>query len=288
MHEAVFRLLTTYPTKPYYEYDRPLREITQSLALLGLWRAKFFDKAALRGGTALRIMYGLDRFSKDLDFSLIAPKKGFELARYMAAMKEELSAFGFNVQDKQTDKEIYTVGKSAFLKEGTLRELLVIETVEEIRPRVQKGKVVKIKLEVDTDPPSGISTEIRYLLSPIPFAVRVSVLPDLFAGTMHAVLCQNGESQSQGEDWYDFVWCAINHPELNLTYLEQRMRQSGHWQMKTSLTLQAFQVLLSERIDQLDIDQARYETRSSVMNPEILSTWSLKYFRALASRIREV
>ncbi|VAW76979.1 FIG00678143: hypothetical protein, partial [hydrothermal vent metagenome] len=70
----------------------------QEIALLGLWRGKFFEKAAFYGGTALRILYGLDRFSEDLDFSLRAPMRGFELDKYSPALEKELRAFGFDVR----------------------------------------------------------------------------------------------------------------------------------------------------------------------------------------------
>jgi len=68
MHEAVTRMLAKYEPKSVDDSVRALREIIQEVALLGLWRAKFFEHAAFYGGTALRILYGLVRFSEDLDF----------------------------------------------------------------------------------------------------------------------------------------------------------------------------------------------------------------------------
>lgn len=288
MHEAVSRMLAKYQCKSLDDYSQALREIMQEVALLGLWRAKFFDKAAFYGGTALRILYGLDRFSEDLDFSLISTMEDFDLARYTAALQQELSGFGFNVRVEQVDKAVETAVQSAFLKGDTRSELLVIETAEEIVRQVPRGQVVKIKLEVDTEPPPGFATHTRYLLNPIPFAVRTYVLPDLFAGKMHAVLCRRRKNRVKGRDWYDLVWYCANHPELHLAHLEHRMRQSGHWREGASLTPQSFQQLLQEGIDRLNVDQARAEVMPFVRSPEMLALWSRDFFRDIGSQIRIV
>ena len=183
----------------------------------------------------MRILYGLDRFSEDLDFSLLAPDPAFRIDRYASQLEEEIAAFGFKVHIERIGKSVTTAVESAFLKADTVRELLVIEAGQDIARQIPKGRVLKIKLEVDTDPPAGFATQTRYLLRPIPFAVRVYVLPDLFAGKMHALLCRRWKNRVKGRDWYDLVWYAANHPELNLPHLEKRMRQSGHWKGEASL-----------------------------------------------------
>jgi len=200
MHEAVARMLAKYEPKSVDDSVRALREIIQEVALLGLWRSKFFEHAAFYGGTALRILYGLDRFSENLDFSLLEPSPDFNLARYTASLEEELSAFGFNVRVEMVDKAVESAVQSAFLKANTRNELLVIETGGELA-----GQVLKVKIEVDTEPPTGFTTSTRYLLQPIPFAVRSYSLPDLFAGKMHALLFRRWKNRVKGRDWYDFV-----------------------------------------------------------------------------------
>ena len=151
-----------------------------------------------------------------------------------------------------------------------------------------KGKLLRVKMEVDTDPPSGFSTEARYLLQPIPFAVRSFVLPDLFAGKMHAILCRKWKSRVKGRDWYDLVWYAANHPELHLEHLEQRMRQTGHWKGNDPLTQEKFQELLGNTINKLDVKQARREVEPFVKSPENLSIWSREFFLDVALRIKVV
>jgi hypothetical protein len=286
MHEAITRMLARYEPKSVDDSVRALREIIQEVALLGLWRAKFFEHAAFYGGTALRILYGLDRFSEDLDFSLLKPSPDFNLARYTASLEEELQAFGFNVRVEMIDKAVESAVQSAFLKANTRNELLVIETGEELTGQVAAGQLLKVKIEVDTDPPSGFSTQTRYLLQPIPFAVRSYSLPDLFAGKMHAILFRKWKNRVKGRDWYDLVWYAANHPRLNLAHLEQRMRQTGHWSGDKNLSPVIFTDLLFEAIDRLDVNQARKDVAPFVKDQQLLALWSHDFFQDVASRIK--
>jgi len=288
MHEAISKMLAKYDCRRLDDYVHALREILQEVALLGLWRAKFFEKAAFYGGTALRILYGLDRFSEDLDFSLLTPMADFDLGRYTSSLQKEIEAFGFDVWIEKRDKAILSPIQSAFLKADTRNQLLVIEAGKEIVRQLPKGQLLRIRLEVDTDPPSGFTTHTRYLLQPIPFAVRVFVVPDLFAGKLHAVLCRRWKNRVKGRDWYDLIWYAANHPELNLYHLEQRMRQTGDWQDKTPLTPDRFRLLMEEAVKNLDVNQARRDVIPFTRNPDALTVWSRDFFRDVADRIRFV
>jgi len=288
MHEAVSRMLSKYECRGINDYINALREILQEVALLGLWRSKFFEKAAFYGGTALRVLYGLDRFSEDMDFSLLEPLDSFDITGYTAFIQRETKGFGFDVRVERIDKAVQSPIQSAFLKANTRNQLLVIETGEEILHAIPKGQILKIKLEVDTDPPPDFATQTRYLLQPIPFAVRAFALPDLFAGKMHAILCRTWKSRVKGRDWYDLVWYAANHPELHLYHLEQRMRQTGNWKDDAPLTSERFQILLTKAINNLDVDQIRREVETFIKNPKNLSIWSRDFFLDVALRIKVV
>ena len=286
MHNALKRMLDTYQPQSIDDSVRALREIIQEVALLGLWRARFFEHAAFYGGTALRILYGLDRFSEDLDFSLLKPSDSFELARYTASLEEELAAFGFNVRVEMIGKGVDTAIQSAFLKANTRNELLVIELGEQLAGQISAGQLLKVKIEVDTDPPAGFSTSTRYLLQPIPFAVRTYALPDLFAGKMHALLFRKWKNRVKGRDWYDFVWYAANHPRLNLAHLEQRMRQTGHWTGERPLSAEEFRNLLSDAIERLDVSQAYSDVAPFIKDRQMLSLWSHDFFHDVARRVQ--
>lgn len=286
MQSAVAQMLARYDCRSSDDYVRALREILQEIALLGLWRSKFFEKAAFYGGTSLRILYGLDRFSEDLDFSLLEPLPDFELAGYSTALEKELKAFGFDVRVEQKNKSVATAVQSAFLKADTVNQLLVIQAGADIARQIPPGQVIRIKLEVDTDPPGGFATESRYLLQPLPFSVRSYTLPDLFAGKMHALLCRRWKNRVKGRDWYDLVWYCARYPQLHLAHLEQRMRQSGHWAEETPLTTEALREFLQQAIDQLDVDQARNDVLPFVRDPAALEVWSREFFADIVQRIQ--
>jgi hypothetical protein len=144
---------------------------------------------------------------------------------------------------------------------------------------------LKIKLEVDTNPPPGFSTETRFMLQPIPFSVRAYAPPSLFAGKMHAVLCRKWGSRAKGRDWYDLVWYVGRNIPLDLRHLESRMLQSGHWSADSRLNESEFRLLLGEAIDSLDTESARSEVQRFLTNPAAVEVWSRDFFRSVADRI---
>jgi predicted nucleotidyltransferase component of viral defense system len=288
MHDAIANMLSKYDWRNPNDYINAMREILQEVALLGLWRGKFFEKAAFYGGTALRIIYGLDRFSEDMDFSLLKPVDTFDITGYASFLQKECEAFGFDVRFEKVENTRQSQIQSAFLKTDTRKQLLIIETEEDIIQAIPKGKLIKIRLEVDTDPPSGFNTETRFILNPIPFAVRVFTLPDLFAGKMHAILCRKWKNRVKGRDWYDLVWYTANSPDLHLKHLEQRMVQTKDWASDSPLTESAFREMLTKRINILEIAKVRKEVEPFVREPENLSIWSREFFLDIASRVNIV
>ncbi|MCK4303689.1 MAG: nucleotidyl transferase AbiEii/AbiGii toxin family protein, partial [Candidatus Eisenbacteria sp.] len=178
MHEAIRTMLDGYACRTRDDYVNAVREILQEVALLGLWRSKFFEHAAFYGGTALRILHGLDRYSEDMDFSLLGPNSSFSLDFYGDALKREIGSFGFSVEFTSRQEARTGAIASAFLKANAIRQLLEIEAPEELLEGLHPAKTLKIKLEVDTNPPGGFETEMQYVLQPFPFAVRVYNLPD--------------------------------------------------------------------------------------------------------------
>lgn len=288
MNPALRQMLDAYPCQTRDDFTNALREILQQLALLGLWRSKFFEHAAFYGGTALRILHGLDRYSEDLDFSLLKANARFSLQPYGNALRRELASFGFEVDFETRIKKTDTRIESAFLKANTLNQLLVIKPGAGILDGQHAREILKVKLEVDTEPPAGFRTVSRPVLLPIPFSVNVYDLPDLFAGKMHAILCRKWKSRVKGRDWYDLVWYIARHPQLHLSHLEQRMRQSGDWREQGPLTSQMLMTLLKDAVHTLDVDYARQEVSRFVRDPASLEVWSTDFFRQIIDRIQFV
>lgn len=288
MNPAIKRMLERYSRDTSEENLAALREILQQLALLGLWRAKFFERAAFYGGSALRILYGLDRYSEDLDFSLLMPEQSFSLARYGSALERELASFGFEVSFEPVHKSQRSRIESAFLKTNTLKQMILIDADREWLGGVQSEQKLKIRLEVDVDPPGGFDTEARPILQPVPFAVRAYSLPDLFAGKMHALLCRRWRNRVKGRDWYDFVWYVANYPQLHLAHLEQRMRQSGDHTSETALSPDLFREIARAAVRQLNVAHAREEVLPFLVDRRSVEICSADFFDSVIDKVELV
>jgi hypothetical protein len=281
IHPALTGLIDRYQPQSSNDYQNAVREIAQEIALLGLWRTPFYDHAAFYGGSALRIFHGLQRFSEDLDFSLLQPKPDFSLKAYLGAVADELAAWGFEFRAEGIEKAHPSPIESAFLKGSTVINLLQIGAPPEIAARLPKGQLIRIKLEIDTDPPPGATTEMLTRLVPTPHQVRVYDLPSLFAGKLHAVLCRNWKSRVKGRDFYDLVWYVGRRIPLNLAHLEARMRQSGDWPIETPLDAPGLRKRLEERFASIRFDQAKEDIAPFLKDPRELSLWSEGFFMDL-------
>ncbi|CAN5269344.1 nucleotidyl transferase AbiEii/AbiGii toxin family protein [soil metagenome] len=288
MDEAINIMLARYNCQSYNDYTNALKEITQEITLLALWRAKFFEKAAFYGGTALRILYGLDRFSEDLDFSLLKSDKNFKLTPYFSSIKAELTSFGFDVVLDEIKKSKLTAIQSAFLKLGTKEHLLKIRAPDWLQKTIHNMELLKIKFEIDIDPPGGFNTEAKLLLQPIPFMVNTYQLPDLFAGKLHAILCRQWQGRVKGRDWYDLVWYVGRNIPVDLNHLEKRLQQSGHWQLSQSLTHKDLTALLINRIEQIDFAVAAEEVMPFITDHHSVQLWSKAFFTEVVARIQTV
>lgn len=285
MNAALQTLLDRYQPQTAADWENALREIVQELALLGLWRSKFYEHAAFYGGTALRIFHGLRRFSEDLDFSLLKPNADFDLAPHLEAVRSELTSFGFTFEVGQKIKQIETPIESAFIKGSTRINLLEIGAPTGLPERFSTTQKLKIKLELDTDPPAGAETTVETLLVPIPFQVRLYTLPSLFAGKLHAVLCRNWKTRVKGRDFYDFVWYLGKKVPVHLGHLQKRMEQTGHWERELRLDLAALKALLTAKFREVDFEQAKNDVSPFLRDADELALWSADFFIGLLDRI---
>jgi predicted nucleotidyltransferase component of viral defense system len=275
MNRVVEQMLQRIPVGSTTQGSQALREVMQEIALSGLYRRGFFGKAAFYGGTCLRIFHQLPRFSEDLDFSLLQSDPAFSLEPYLHGLEEEFAALGIRVEVKVKNKTTQSAILSAFLKTTT--------TI--IQLAIGEAKMLRIKLEVDTDPPPGFHTEEQLLLQPYSFYVKCFCLPDLFAGKMHAVLFRQWQQRVKGRDWFDLEWYVRQAIPLHLDHLAERARQSGHWPVDQPFTAADLQTLLVERINSLNVTSARLDIERFIADPEPLAIWSQDYFAQLARRI---
>lgn len=275
--------LDSYKPSNKDEALQALREIMQEIALAGLYRGGFFEKAAFYGGTALRIFYGLDRFSEDLDFSLLEINPDFDLEKYLDGVRNEFEALGMHVSLKEKKKTNQTNIESAFLKSETAWKELVLEGIIPQNGLDQVANI-KIKLEIDMKPPLGFETEEKLLLNPFSFYVKCFRLPYLFAGKMHALLFRKWGNNVKGRDWYDFEWYVKKGIPLDLDHFALRAFDSGDLKEKT-ITEAAFKERLANRIDTVNMDRVKADIGRFIPDPKALELWSPKYFHDLAEHL---
>ncbi|TGN20804.1 nucleotidyl transferase AbiEii/AbiGii toxin family protein [Leptospira idonii] len=278
MDSAIESMLQRYSCKTVDDYKNALKEITQEIALLGLYRGGFFHHAAFYGGTALRIFYQLDRFSEDLDFSLVKKNKNFRLQDYIRSLEDELGSYGLEMSVEEKNKKNESQIKSAFIKGGTEIHLLKINAIRSLNLGINANEQIRIKLEIDVDPPKKAEYETKYLLEPIPFPVPLFSKPSLFAGKIHAVLCRDWKTRVKGRDFYDYVWYLTQRTPVHLEHLKARMIQSGHLGAKEKLTLESLKGLLRERFRSVSFEQAKKDVLPFIKNPAVLAHWSSDFF----------
>ena len=265
--------LVSYDCTSSLEEEQALREITQEVILAALGRTDFFGQAGFQGGTCLRIFHSLNRFSEDMDFALSEPDREFALLPYLEQIKLELDAYGYDLEIDDRSAAGRTV-RQAFLKDDSLGTLLHLD----YRPRTGPMRKLRIKLEVDTNPPTGATYEMPVLDYPFPSAVRIFDPASLFAGKIHALLCRN---YLKGRDWYDFVWYTARNVSINHDLLSSALDQQGPWQGQRPRTDNAWCVEhLSTAIEKLDCLQARRDVQRFVKQHELpsLELWTREFF----------
>ena len=271
-NEIFYQMLSSYDITTELQKRNAIFEVNQQIILSGLYNGGFFNEAAFYGGTCLRIFHGLQRFSEDMDFSLLAPNENFDFTYYFQPIIDQFAMVGREVEIRKKDKKNFGKVESAFLKDNT--------DVYDITFQTEKS--VKIKIEVDTQPPLKFQTEQKLLLLPQSFMTRCFTLPALFAGKMHALVYRAWKNRVKGRDWYDFEWYVRHNVPLDFTHLCERALQFNH----EGLDKETFLQKLNERLATADMNQIKADVLPFVRNPKELDIWSNDYFMELAKMIR--
>lgn len=271
-NEIYDNMLSAYGATTEQERRNAIFEVNQQVILAGLYNGGFFDVAAFYGGTCLRIFHGLQRFSEDMDFSLLTPNDKFDFTKYFQPIIDEFAIVGREVEIKKKDKKSFGKVESAFLKDNT--------DVYDVS--FQTDKSIKIKIEVDTQPPLNFRTEQKLLLQPNSFMTRCFTLPDLFAGKMHALVYRGWKNRVKGRDWYDFEWYVRHNVPLDFAHLAERIRQFNNEEIGQA----AFMAQLKDRLASTNINQVKNDVLPFVRNPKELDIWSNDYFVQLADMMK--
>ena len=272
MNNIFEQMLSRYPIISDKDRQNAIYEVMQQITLAGLYRGGFFNKAAFYGGTCLRIFHKLDRFSEDMDFSLLTTDSSFKLENYFPSIIDEFKMLGREIVSTKKDKRNFNKVESAFLKDDT----------EVYDVAFQTEKSLKIKIEVDTQPPLKFQTEQKLLLHPFSFMTRCFTLPDLYAGKMHALVFRTWNNRVKGRDWYDFEWYVKNGINLDFIHLQERIREFNGIEVDK----EEFLRLLKERLASTDIKMVKQDVEPFIKNTENLEIWSNDYFLQLANMIK--
>ena len=285
MNNVIENMLSKYDIKNKTDETNAMKEIIQEIVLCGLSRGGFFDVAAFYGGTALRIFYGLNRFSEDLDFALLEPNKEFDLSKYFSFIEKEVKSYGLNltITAKQKTKESNIT--SAFLKGDTKEHILKFFTNENIK-NVTSLKDIKIKLKVDVNPPSGAEYEFKYKLLPSPHQIRLYDESSLFAGKIHAVLCRGWNNRVKGRDLYDYIFYLSKNASINIELVKQKLMGSKIEGIDDSFNIIKLKNMLAEKFKQINYTEAKDDILPFIEDTDSLKLWSADFFIEITNELK--
>ena len=282
------QMLDQYDLVTLEDRKNAMKEIMQEIVLAGLSKTDFFKNAAFYGGTALRIYHDLNRFSEDLDFTLLTTDKNFTLETYIPMINQTVESLGLKFEITAKKKNQESNVKSAFLKGNTKEQFLIFYPDSDQKAFVQNNEKIKIKFEIDIDPPLYASTDTSYRLLPFPYEVRMYDKPSLFAGKLHAVIARKWKTRVKGRDFYDYVYYLSTNTPVNLKHLEARLKQTKSIAEDVTLTKESLTGILNDRFDDIDFEDAKNDVFPFIKDIENLDIWSTKFFKSITKNIRIV
>lgn len=285
MNNIILQMLSNYEIKNTQDEFNALKEIIQEIVLAGLSRGNFFDEAAFYGGTALRIFYNLDRFSEDLDFALINPNSDFDLSKYFSYVENELKAYGLNLDISTKEKNIDSNITSAYVKGNTLEHILKFFPNDAKHEYDHILKNIKIKFEVDINPPSGATYEEKYKLLPSPHQIKLYDKESLFAGKIHAILCRNWLTRTKGRDLYDYVFFLSNNIGINIELIKNKLVSSNYIDNNSEFNIDVLKKLLIKKFNEIDYNEAKEDILPFIKDIDSLNLWNKEFFISITNKL---
>lgn len=287
MNKTLSEMLEKYEIKTDKDEINALKEIIQELVISGLSKSDFFNRAAFYGGTALRIFYDLDRFSEDLDFALVSPDKNFDLSAYFPFIEKEVSLYGLNLKVDTKIKTKESNISSAFLKGDTMEHILIFFSESNLQNNSKLLRDIKIKFEIDINPPSGAEYEIKYKLLPTPHSVRLYNKESLFAGKIHAILCRNWSHRTKGRDLYDYAFFLSKNIKVNMNLVKSKLVESNVLKDDDNFDINILKNMLNEKFKLIDYDAAKNDVAPFLDDSTKLNIWSMKFFQSITDNLHE-
>ena len=277
MNSVLKNMLDKYEIKNSIDETNAMKEIIQEIVICGLSRGGFFNEAAFYGGTALRIFYGLNRFSEDLDFALLKPNKDFDLSKYFPYIEKEVQAYGLNLSITEKEKTKDSNIMSAFLKGDTKEHILMFFPNENMQ-NTTSLKNIKIKFEVDINPPSGAKYDLKYKLLPSPHQVKLYDEASLFAGKIHAILCRNWNYRTKGRDLYDYIFYLSKNISVNLELVKEKLIDSNVLKGNDNFDINVLKEMLTNKFNEINYNDAKEDVIAFIEDKDSLNLWTKEFF----------
>ena len=278
-------MIKQYKPETSEESKAALREILQSIVLVGLSRGGFFNRASFYGGTALRIFYGLNRYSEDLDFTLNKKDENFDFEFYFKSINEVALSYGLKLEFSTKIKKVETPIESAFAKLNTYQTLIKLKVDEKLLKILHKDEVMKVKFEIDCNPSLGFDTEVKWLDLPEFASVSVLDQPSLFAGKIHAILCRSYKNNVKGRDYYDFLFYIRKKIKPNLNYLRNKLIETGKLKEEDNFDNNILKDMLIQKIESVDFNQVKNDAQKFIFKHENLKYFSKELFIDMIKRL---
>lgn len=286
MDNILKQMINKYEIKNEIDEMNAIKEIIQEIILCGLSRGGFFKEAAFYGGTCLRIFYNLNRFSEDLDFSLLKPNKNFDLSKYFKYIEKEANSYGLNIIISTKEKTKESNITSAFLKADTKEHIIKFFPNEEYTDQNKLFKNIKVKFEVDINPPIGATYEMKYKLSPTPHEIRLFDESSLFAGKVHAILCRGWKTRVKGRDLYDYIFFLSNNIKVNLDLIKNKLIESNFISKDKEITIEDLKNMLNKKFKEIDYEDAKKDIIPFITDIETLNLWKEKFFIEITNNLK--
>lgn len=284
MNSVLQNMLDKYEIKNSVDEMNAIKEIVQEIVICGLSRGGFFEKAAFYGGTALRIFYGLNRFSEDLDFALLEPDPDFDITKYFSYVEKEIKAYGLNLSISEKEKNSNSNIVSAFFKGDTKEHILMFFPNENMQ-NVTSLKSIKIKFEIDVNPPKGANYELKYKLLPSPHQVKLYDEPSLFAGKIHTILCRKWTFRTKGRDLYDYIFYISKNTKVNIELVKNKLIESGVITDETNFDIYVLKAMLNTKFKEINYKDAKEDVIAFVEDKESLDLWSADFFIEISKNL---
>lgn len=283
-NNIIKRMLEKYKIENDNDKVNALKEVIQELMLSGLSRQGFFNEAAFYGEAALRIFYGLDRFSEDLDFALLETNLDFDIEKYFKGIEDEMSSYGFNMKISKKEKTKESNIDSAFLKADTKELIINFFPNDEVK---NNGfyKDIKIKFEIDINPPKGAEYEIKNKIMPYIHQVKLYDIPSLFAGKIHAILCRDWKTRTKGRDLYDYIFYMQKSSTVNMNLLKNKLIASNVLKESDEFNNDVLANMLIDKFNNINFEESKNDVYGFLHeNIGQLDFWNKETFQDLTKK----